>query len=59
MYATHQILPEDILYSINQWCSKEIELFVDQVLLISAQKKSPNFSYKETDLLLKINNGIP
>ncbi|KPA16701.1 hypothetical protein MHK_003081 [Candidatus Magnetomorum sp. HK-1] len=56
---TQQMLPKDMLYFINQWCSKEIELFVDQVLLIRAQKKSPGFSYQETDLLQRINEGIP
>jgi len=59
MYVTQKILPKDVLYCINQWCTNEIDQFVKQVLLISAQKKSPSFSNLETDLFLKINTGIP
>ena len=53
------ILPQDILSLINQWSLNEIEHFVDQVLLISAQKKAPGFSNQETELLIKINEGVP
>jgi len=59
MYSTQKILPKDVLYWTNQWCIKELDQFIKQVILISAQKKSPSFSNQETDLFLKINNGIP
>jgi len=59
MHAIQHTLPKDIISSINQWCSKEIDAFLEQLLLLRAQKKAPNFSNQETELLLKINQGIP
>jgi len=41
MYSTQKILPKDVLYWTNQWCIKELDQFIKQVILISAQKKSP------------------
>lgn len=37
----------------------ELDEFFSQVLTISAGRKAPNLSYAESELLMRINQGIP
>ncbi len=50
---------QSILDGIANWDLPSLESFAKGVNEIVAQKKSPNLTKEETDLLKKINAGIP
>ncbi len=54
-----QASTEQLLNAIAQMPSTELEVFVEQVLKLRAQRQAPSLSAAETELLLKINEGIP
>lgn len=49
---------EEILNGISQLGNKELELFLNQVGNLLARRKAPNFSKREAELLIEINQGI-
>jgi hypothetical protein len=49
---------EDLLKAVSQLSSTDLEKFVAQVLELRAQRKAAHLSRAETELLLKINQGI-
>ena len=54
-----QISALDLLQAVQQLSQPELEQFIDQMLQFKAQKKAPNLSKQESDLLLKINQDLP
>lgn len=54
-----QASTEQLLDAIAQMPQPELETFVEQVLKLRAQRQAPSLSAAETELLLKINEGIP
>jgi hypothetical protein len=54
-----QVSSDDLLKAVNQLSTPELERFVSDVITLQAQRKAPHLSESETDLLLKINQGIP
>jgi hypothetical protein len=54
-----QASTEQLLNAIAQMPSTELEVFVEQVLKLRAQRQAPSLSSTESELLLKINQGIP
>lgn len=50
---------DDLLQAAQQLSEPELEKFVGQVVALQAQRKAPSLSQSETELLLKINQGIP
>jgi hypothetical protein len=50
---------EQLLKEIEQLPQPELEVFVDQVLKLRAQRQVPHLSASESELLAKINQGIP
>ncbi len=50
---------DKILEAVNQMNLPELEKFADQVMLIRTQRKVPHLSRPESELLQKINRGIP
>ena len=50
---------EQLLKAVARLDLPELEQFVAQVITLQAQRKAPSISNSETDLLLKINQGIP
>lgn len=50
---------DDLLQAAQQLSELELEKFVGQVVALQAQRKAPSLSQNETELLLKINQGIP
>jgi hypothetical protein len=50
---------EQLLKEIEQLPQPELEIFVDQVLKLRAQRQVPHLSASESELLLKINQSIP
>lgn len=54
-----QASTEQLLNAIAQMPQSELETFVEQVLKLRAQRQAPSLSAAESELLLKINQGIP
>lgn len=49
----------ELLHAANELDELDLDVLVDQVLLLRAQRKSSVLSEDETRLLLQINEGIP
>ena len=54
-----QVTPDALLQAVRQLSAADLERVVAQVLRLQAQHKAANLSSRETELLLKINQGIP
>jgi len=54
-----QISPQQLLKAVDQLPKFEFEQFVKQILVRRAQRNAPRLSATESELLLKINQGIP
>lgn len=54
-----QASSEQLLNAIAQMPQPELETFIDRVLKLRAQRQAPSLSAAESELLLKINQGIP
>ena len=59
MSTTELSTPEALLHAVEKLNSADLDRFVDRVLLLRAQRKSPHRSRRETQLLKKINEGLP
>ena len=49
----------EVLESVDQLDMSELETFAFQVNAALARRKAPNLSERETELLQKINQGLP
>ena len=62
MMTTIQIHSEvpltELLNGAKRFDTAELEDFADQVLAIRAQRRAPNLSEEESELLLQINQGV-
>lgn len=54
-----QVSPEELLKAIDQLTSTDLERFFVQVLALRAQRNAPALRPEESDLLQKINQGLP
>lgn len=54
-----QLSTDELLHSVKQLSSSELEWFVWQLIALRAHRKAPALSKDESELLLKINRGIP
>ena len=54
-----QLSKEDLLQAVQQLSLPELEGFVQDIIALKAKHQSPSLSKDETELLLKINQGIP
>ena len=54
-----QVSAEQLLKAVEQMTKQELEAFITQVLMLRAQRKAPSLSLSESELLFKINQGIP
>ena len=54
-----QISTLDLFQAVQQLSQPELDNFVEQILQFKAQKKAPNLSQQESELLLKINQNLP
>lgn len=50
---------DELLKAVAQLDLPDLEDLLSEVIALQAQKKAPNLSGPETDLLLKINQGLP
>jgi hypothetical protein len=49
----------ELLHAANELDELDLDVLVDQILLLRAQRKSSVLSEDETRLLLQINQGVP
>jgi len=54
-----QVSLDELLNGVAQLSLPELEHFVLRVIALQAQRKSPSLPRNETELLLKINQGLP
>ena len=54
-----ELTPEKLLEATEQLSSAELERFMKEVLALHARRKAPGLSKRETELMLKINSGLP
>jgi hypothetical protein len=54
-----QITSDELLKAVEQLSPAELERFVAQVITLRAQQKAPHLPKAESELLLKINQGLP
>lgn len=56
---TIQIDSEQLLNAALQMSREELEQFVARLFTLKARQETPGLSERETELLLKINQGLP
>ncbi|MEG3937873.1 STAS/SEC14 domain-containing protein [Microcoleus sp. S36b_A3] len=54
-----QISALDLLQAVQQLSQPELEQFIEQVLQLHAKNIAPSLPTQESELLLKINQGLP
>jgi len=54
-----QISPDELLKEVGQLSQPELEQFVFQVIALRAKRQAPSLPRAESELLLKINEGLP
>jgi hypothetical protein len=54
-----RISTDELLQAAGQLSLSELERFVWRIIALQAQRKAPGLPKDESDLLLKINRGIP
>jgi hypothetical protein len=54
-----QVSLDELLNGVAQLSLPELERFVSRVIALQAQRKSPSLPKGESELLLKINQGLP
>jgi small-conductance mechanosensitive channel len=50
---------DDLLKAVGQLNMPELERFTSEVIALQAQKKAPSLPRSESELVLKINQGLP
>ncbi len=54
-----QVPTDELLKAVDKLSQPELEQFVFQVIALRAKRQAPSLSRAESDLLLKINEGVP
>ncbi len=54
-----QLSTDDLMQAVKQLSSSELEGFVWKIIALQAHQKAPGLSKDESELLLKINRGLP
>ena len=54
-----QISALDLLQAVQQLSQPELEQFIEQVIQLRAKNIAPSLPTKESELLIKINQGLP
>jgi hypothetical protein len=50
---------DEVLNGVACWQTKEVEQFADQVMALLARRRAPSLPKNESELLQKINQGLP
>ncbi len=59
MHIEVQLSKDELLQAVQQLDTPDLEQFVAEVVLIQGRRRAPSLSRAETELLLKINEGVP
>ena len=59
LHVEAQLSSEELLRAIRQLSPSELEQLIAQIMALRAQLTAPQLSPPETDLLLRINQGLP
>jgi hypothetical protein len=59
VHVEARLSSEDLLKAIEQLETAEIERFVERLIDLKAQRSAPSLAPRETELLVKINRGLP
>lgn len=59
VHITTQVSSDELLSGVEQLSTSELDQFVHRVLALQAKRKATSLSQEETQLLLKINQGLP
>lgn len=59
IHVNAQVSPEQLLKAVEQMPSEELNVFVTQVLAIRARRDAPAIPPGESELLERINRGVP
>jgi hypothetical protein len=54
-----QLSTKELLKAVTQLSQRELEQFASQVIALTAQRRAPSLPQVESELLLKINQGVP
>ncbi|MBI3537470.1 MAG: STAS/SEC14 domain-containing protein [Chloroflexi bacterium] len=54
-----QLPTDELLKAVGKLSQSDLEQFVSQVIALRAKRQSPSLSHTESELLLKINQGVP
>jgi hypothetical protein len=54
-----QLSTDDLVQAVKQLSPSELEGFVSYIIAFQAHRKAPGLSGDESELLLKINQGVP
>jgi len=59
VHVEARLSAEDLLKAIEQLETDEIERFMERLIDLKAQRSAPSLAPRETELLAKINRGLP
>lgn len=59
LHVEARLSSEDLLKAIEQLETDEIERFLERLIGLKAQRSAPNLEPRESELLAKINRGLP
>lgn len=59
VHAEVKLSAKELLEAVEQFSPAELEQFISQVIALQTKRRAPTLSKAETDLLLKINQGLP
>lgn len=54
-----ELSAEDLLKAAGQLSPRDLEEFVQRILALQARRRAPSLAHTETELILKINQGVP
>lgn len=57
--ATDPISSEDLLDALQKLETPELERIVSRLIVLKAERTAPHLPQRETELLMKINRGLP
>jgi len=57
--AEAHLSPEELLRASTQLAASELDRLVSQLLSLRARRSAPSLPERETELLMKINQGLP
>lgn len=59
VHVEARLSSDDLLKAIEQLETAELERFVERLIDLKAQRSAPSLTLQETELLAKINRGLP